>query len=110
MWGKMVNHFLIKGKHITDITRDRVCLIYSLIHDDININVGAFIFSIMKKARYHEGCRYGFGGLLTKFLRKDRVEEEDLDYKVVVFMRSINVMRVRSLAMAHGSILTMFEH
>lgn len=34
---------------MADVTRDRVCFIYSLMHNDIDINVGAAIFSMMKK-------------------------------------------------------------
>lgn len=44
MWGYIVYYFLIQGKHITEVTYDRVCLIYALICDDIEINVGYMIF------------------------------------------------------------------
>lgn len=40
---------------MTDVRRDRACLIYDLMNDDIDTNVGAIIFSTMKKERYHEG-------------------------------------------------------
>lgn len=33
----------------------------------------------MKKMLYCEGHIYGFGGLLSRFLRRYRVKEEDLD-------------------------------
>lgn len=32
---------------MTDVTRDRVCLIYALMWDDIEINVGVVILSVM---------------------------------------------------------------
>lgn len=53
IWRKISYHCLIQGKHITDVMHDKVCLIYSLIRDEIDINVGVVIFSVMKKARYH---------------------------------------------------------
>lgn len=55
MWGKIIYHYLIQVKDMTDVTHDRVCLIYTLMQDGIEINVGVVIFSAMNKTRYHKG-------------------------------------------------------
>lgn len=73
--------------------------------NDIDINVGQVIFSTMKKACYHEGCRYDFGGLLTQFFRRHRVEKKELHYKKVVDAHPIDLTISRSTAGAHGPIL-----
>lgn len=64
----------------------------------------------MKKAWYHEGCWYSFGGFLTRYLRRHKVEEEELDYKPVVDVHPIDVTTARSTTIAYGPILTMSEH
>lgn len=77
IWIRIICHCLILGKHMIDVTRDRVFLIYALMRDNIEINTGIMILSAMKAAHYHQGCRYGFSGLLTRFLRDQAVNEED---------------------------------
>uniref|UniRef100_M1DIP7 Putative plant transposon protein domain-containing protein n=1 Tax=Solanum tuberosum TaxID=4113 RepID=M1DIP7_SOLTU len=58
VWLKIVMNCLIPGLHFTDVTRDRVCLVYALIKD-LPINVGAVLKSSMRKARVHRGRRNG---------------------------------------------------
>lgn len=60
MWAKIIYTCLIHGTHMTEVTRHRVCIIYSLMNDEVNMNVGVVIFTAMKKARSHVMCRYGF--------------------------------------------------
>lgn len=67
MWLKIIYLCLIIGKDMTEVTRDRVCLIYALMQEGFRINMGAVIISAMKNALFHQGCKYGFGGLLTQF-------------------------------------------
>lgn len=95
---------------MTDVTHDRVCLIYALISDYIDRNVGVVIFSAMKKASYHQGRRYRFGGLLTRFLRDCGVEEEALDYKPAMDTHHVDMSRTKGLMVTHGPVLTMPEH
>lgn len=38
-----------------EVTRDRVYLIYALMCNDIDFNVGQVIFYTMKNVLYHEG-------------------------------------------------------
>lgn len=94
---------------MTDVTRDKVCLIYSLMRDDININVGPVILSSIKKARYHQECRYRFGGLLTRFLWSHEIEEEALDYRPLVDTLPIDVTWTKGLDVARGPVLTLLE-
>lgn len=91
---------------MTDVMRDKLCIIYALMHDDININIGAVIFSTMKKVHYYQLCRYRFGCLLTRFLRNHSVEEESLNYRPVVDTRTVDVSRTKGLTVAHGPLLT----
>lgn len=78
-------------------------------HDDVDLHTGAVIFSSMKKARYHEGNRYRLKGLITRLLRMHQVDKEDLDYKTMVATLPIDVTTTRSIARAHGPILSMSE-
>lgn len=48
---------------------------------DIPINVGTVIRTSMCKARIHKKVRFIFGGLLTKFLKTNDIEEEPVDHK-----------------------------
>lgn len=93
-----------------DVKHDRVCLIYSLIRDEIDINAGAVIFFTMKKLHYHQECKYSFGSLLTRILRNYEVEEEELDYRSVVDTRSKEVSSTKELDGAHGPVLTMPDY
>lgn len=111
IWLKIIDHFLILGKHMTDITYDKVCLVYALIWEDIDINVGVVILSRLKKGYYHQGHKYGFGGLLTRFLRYHNVEEEEeaMDYRPVIDTCPIDITRTRGLDVAYGIVLTFLE-
>lgn len=40
---------------MTEVMYDRVCIIYALMHKTMEWNVGAIIFSIMRKARFLGG-------------------------------------------------------
>ena len=94
---------------MTEVTQDKVCLIYVLMCADVEINVGSVIFSAMKKARTQVGRSFGFGGLLTRFLKRHRVDEEELDYKPEEITHPIDITTARSTSGASGPILTMME-
>ncbi|KAG5611464.1 hypothetical protein H5410_022745 [Solanum commersonii] len=47
----------IPGLHYTEVTRDRICLVYALMKD-VPISIGAVLKSAMRKARVHRGRRY----------------------------------------------------
>lgn len=69
MWMTIIFHYLSSGKHMAEITRRMVYLIKALMHYNIEINVGDVIISIIKKVHFCQGHRYGFGDLMTRFLR-----------------------------------------
>lgn len=92
---------------MTDVTRARVFQIYDLMRKGIEINVGSMILSTIKKASYHQGRIYGFGGLLTKFLQSQEVEEEVLDYRPLVNTHPIDVSKTKGLDMTYRMMLTM---
>lgn len=68
LWAKIIYAFLIHEMHMTKMMRDRACIIYALICKDIELNIGAIIFSVMRKSRFLGGHQYGFSGLVTRFL------------------------------------------
>lgn len=74
------------------MTYDRVCLIYDLIHDDMDSNVGDVVFSAMRKARFNIGHKYGFGGLLMWFFKEHDIEEEDLIYRKIMNTLSVAIV------------------
>lgn len=53
MWAKIIYHYLIQENHMTDVMHDRACLIYDLMLDDVDMNLGVVIFLAMKKLLYH---------------------------------------------------------
>lgn len=64
-WLKIICHFFIIGKHMTNVTYEKIFLIYALIREGFDINIGEHIISAMKKMCYHQGNKYKFCGLLT---------------------------------------------
>lgn len=107
MWVKIIYHYFIQKTHIVDVMCKRVCLINSLICDDIEVNIGAVIFLMMRKMCFYQGHRYGFGGLLTRFLMDHGVKEEVLDYRLVVDTNPIDVSHTKGITVTHGTVLTM---
>lgn len=71
----------------------------------LKINIEAVIKHVMKKARNHHDRRYGFGGLLTRFLRWHGIEEEALDFNPLLEMRPVDVTKMRALDISHEHIL-----
>lgn len=107
MWDKIIYHCLIQGKYMTDVMSYGIYRIYALLHDDIDINIGDAIFFIMWKVRYHHEHRYRLCGLLTRFLRNQRVEEGALDYRLMMDTHILYISRTKGLIMAHRLVLTM---
>ncbi|MCE3216640.1 hypothetical protein HAX54_007290, partial [Datura stramonium] len=77
-------------KHITHVTREKVCLVYALMIR-IPINVGVLIKNVLKRARVKKGQSFGFGGLLTRFLCGNDIEEEEADYRPFMILRELIV-------------------
>lgn len=108
LWAKIIYTCLIHETHLTEVTRDRVCLIYALMRNDVNVNMGPVIFSAMRKMQFQGTHRYGFGGLLTRFLQEHGVEEEDVDYRPAVNTRPLDLSRTKG-SVPYGTTLTMPE-
>ncbi|KAF3645651.1 hypothetical protein FXO38_19546 [Capsicum annuum] len=106
LWVNIIYVCLVYGTHMMKVTHDRVCIIYALMHEDVELNVGAIIFSAIRKARFLGGNRYGFDGLLTRFLRQQGVPEEKVDYKPPVGLRPLDFFRTKGPA-PHSITLTM---
>ncbi|KAF3629434.1 hypothetical protein FXO38_05422 [Capsicum annuum] len=109
MWGYIFYSCLIQGKHMMEVTRDRVCMIYTLMCDDVDINMGHVIFSAIKKVRTQAGRSFGFRGLVTSFLQRHKVDEEELDYKPGVITCPVDITTARTASGVNGPILTMVE-
>lgn len=50
LWAKIIYACLVHDTHLTEVTRDRVCLIYALMWDNIDLNVNAIIFFCNEKS------------------------------------------------------------
>lgn len=74
---------------MTNMIYDRV--FFTLIQDDVEVNIGNVNFSSMKKTWLNSDHRYGFGGLLTRFLCKKGIEEEFMDYMPLVSTKPIDI-------------------
>uniref|UniRef100_M1DNK7 Putative plant transposon protein domain-containing protein n=1 Tax=Solanum tuberosum TaxID=4113 RepID=M1DNK7_SOLTU len=96
------------GLHYTDITRDRVCLVYALM-TSTKLNIGAILKSIMKKACVHKGSRYTFGGLITRLCHDAGVPEEHLDYMAPLFPTPVDITRTKGPDTEFGPTLTTAE-
>lgn len=63
-WLKVVMHNQISSLNYTDITYDSVCLVYDLM-TVTQLNIGAIVKYVMRKARVDKGHKYDFSGLIT---------------------------------------------
>ncbi|KAK4733956.1 hypothetical protein R3W88_008217 [Solanum pinnatisectum] len=108
VWLKIVMHYLILELHYTDITRDRVCLVYALM-TATKVNIGVVLKSSMRKARVHKGHMYAFGGLITSLCRVAGVPKENVDYMAPLFPAPVNITRTKGVDTEFGPTLTIAE-
>uniref|UniRef100_M1DJT1 Putative plant transposon protein domain-containing protein n=1 Tax=Solanum tuberosum TaxID=4113 RepID=M1DJT1_SOLTU len=108
VWLKVVMNCLIKSLHYTDITRDRVCLVYALM-TSTELNIRAIVKSVMRKARVHKGHIYDFGDLITKMCCIAGVPEEQLDYMAPLYLASVDITRTKGPNTEFGPTLTTAE-
>ncbi|KAG5571568.1 hypothetical protein H5410_061334 [Solanum commersonii] len=109
VWLKVVMKCLIMGLHYTDITCDRVCLVYALM-TGMELNIGAIIKSSIRKARVHKGDRYAFGGLITKMCRAEGVPEKNVNYMAPLYPAPVDITRTKGPDTEFGPTLTTSEH
>lgn len=79
VWVKLMTHVLFPGQYFTDVTCDRVSLVYAFM-TGMELNIRAVIKLAMRKARAHKGRRYAFGGLITKLCHNIGIPTEEYDY------------------------------
>ncbi|MCD9560715.1 hypothetical protein HAX54_019461 [Datura stramonium] len=105
-------HWVIKqevpGKHITHMTRERVCSVYVLM-TGMPINMGVIIKNVLKRARVKKGKNFGFGGLLTRFLCGHDIEEGEADYRHGYDPRGIYVTKTKEPESINGPVLSVNE-
>ncbi|KAH0761708.1 hypothetical protein KY290_017781 [Solanum tuberosum] len=112
VWLKKVCSVLLPVKHLTEVTRDRVVLVYMLIKG-MPINVGAILRQNMMKFRNNMRWRFCYGGLITRFLRVRSIEEEVVDLTIGFHLdltgKLVDVMRTKALDTSHGPVLSAQE-
>lgn len=109
VWLKIVSSVILPGKHTTEVTRDRVILIYRLMKG-LPVNVGYILRHNMMKSRNNKRWRYCYRILLTRYLRTLEIEEEcqDLtakDYPHLV-CHLVDVTKVKAPEPEQGPIMT----
>ncbi|MCD7459727.1 hypothetical protein HAX54_041782 [Datura stramonium] len=80
VWLKIVCACLVPGKHVTLMTRERMCIVYALM-TGMSINMGVINKNVLKRERVKKGQNFGFRGLLNRFLWGHDIEEKQADYR-----------------------------
>ncbi|MCD7449318.1 hypothetical protein HAX54_051258 [Datura stramonium] len=95
-------------QHVAHVTRERACLVYILM-TRMPINVGVLIKNLLKRARVNKGQNFGFGDLLTRFLRGHDIEEEEVDCKPYYDPRRIYMTKTKEPKGINGLVLSFNE-
>ncbi|KAH0688947.1 hypothetical protein KY289_016305 [Solanum tuberosum] len=109
VWLKIVCSVLLSAKHLTEVTRDRVVLVYMLMKEMPN-NVGAILRQNMMKFRNNLRWRFCYRGLITRFLRTEGIEEETVDMTIAyhpdLMGKLVDVTQTKALDTSHGPVLS----
>ncbi|KAH0661654.1 hypothetical protein KY284_026585 [Solanum tuberosum] len=112
VWLKIVCSVLLPLKHLTEVTRDRVVLVYMLMKG-MPINVGAILRQNMMKFRNNMRWRFCYGGLITHFLRAQCIGEEVVDLTIAFHSdltgKLVDVTRTKAIDTSHGPVLSTQE-
>ncbi|KAH0689755.1 hypothetical protein KY289_017113 [Solanum tuberosum] len=112
VWLKIVCSVLLHAKHLNEVTRDRVLLVYMLMKG-MPINVGAILRQSMMKFRNNMKWRFCYGGLITRFLSSEGIEEEMVDMSVAYHPdltgKLVDVTRMKALDTSHRPVLSAQE-
>ena len=104
MWLKIVFSVFLPSKHLTDVTWDRVVLVYMLMKG-MPVNVGAILKQNMMMFRNNFRWGFYYGGLITYFLRSHEIEEEELEMTVAwppeLTAKLVDVTRTKALYKPH---------
>lgn len=74
VWLKIVCSTLVPKKHMTDVTRERVVLIYHLMKG-LPVNVRAILRQNILKFRTNKRWCFCYGSIITRYLRVLLIEE-----------------------------------
>lgn len=105
---KIVMHILIPSLYFTNVTRDRVCVVYALM-SGTNINFGVVLKSSMQKVQVHRGHRYSFRDLITTFCRYTGVLEKPLDNRPDICAMPYSVTNIKESNISFSSTMTSQE-
>uniref|UniRef100_M1DFB8 Putative plant transposon protein domain-containing protein n=1 Tax=Solanum tuberosum TaxID=4113 RepID=M1DFB8_SOLTU len=109
VWLKIVSNVLLPAKHLTELTQDRVVLVYMLMKG-MPINVGAILRQNMMKFRNNLRWRFCYGGLITRFFRTQGIEEEACDMMIAFHPdltgKVVDVTHTKALDASHGHVLS----
>ncbi|MCD7459902.1 hypothetical protein HAX54_042259 [Datura stramonium] len=94
--------------HVTHVTRERVFLVYALM-TEMQINVGVIIKNTLRRERGKKVQSFGFGDLLTRFMRGHEIKEEEVDYIPVYDPRGIDVTKTKEPQGVNGPVLSFNE-
>ncbi|MCD7468478.1 hypothetical protein HAX54_006725 [Datura stramonium] len=108
IWLKIIYACLVPGKHVTHFTYERECLFYALM-TWMPINVEAIIKDVLRRARVKNGQRFGFGGLLTRFLKGHQIEEKVVYFRPRYDPKRIDVTNTADPEVIHGPVLSIKE-
>uniref|UniRef100_M1DRI3 Putative plant transposon protein domain-containing protein n=1 Tax=Solanum tuberosum TaxID=4113 RepID=M1DRI3_SOLTU len=112
VWLKILCCVLLPAKHLTEVTRDRVVLVYMLMKR-MPINVEAILRQYMMEFRNNLRWRFCYGGFITRFLRNQGIEEEACDWTIIVHLeltgKVVDVTHTKALDASHGHVLSAKE-
>ncbi|KAH0754743.1 hypothetical protein KY290_025013 [Solanum tuberosum] len=112
IWLKIVCSTLLPCKHTTDVTRERVVLIYGLMKG-LPVNVGDILKQNMLKFRTNKRWRFCYGSIITRYLRAFLIKEEVHDVcsprapHLVCHM--VDVTRTKAHDPSQGPVLTAID-
>lgn len=105
---KIVCIVLLHAKHLTDIARDRVVIVYV---DERDAHyVRAVLRQNMMKSRNNMRWRFYCGGLITHFLKVHEIEKEEVNMTVTRHLdltgKLVDVTRRKALDTSHRPVFS----
>ncbi|MCD7451734.1 hypothetical protein HAX54_013215 [Datura stramonium] len=64
---------------------------------------------MLKRERVKKGQNFGFGGILTRFLRGHDIKEEKVDYRPAYDLRGIDMTKTKESKGINGPVLSVNE-
>uniref|UniRef100_M1DNL5 Putative plant transposon protein domain-containing protein n=1 Tax=Solanum tuberosum TaxID=4113 RepID=M1DNL5_SOLTU len=109
VWLKIVCAMLLPAKHLSKVTRHKVVLVYMLMKG-MPTNVRAILRQHMMKFRNIMRWRFCYGGLITRYLRAQGIEEEAFDLTIAfhpdLMGKLVDVMRTKAFDTSYGPVLS----